>query len=237
MGNKLDKIESGEATREVSLEEARQFARELNIDWIETSAKSSQFVENMFRRVCLSVAILLPPVKVHLDLAGLPDGWLAVMHDAADAAIEPDLMLNNSSKHSSSGGEIRSLDISNLEKATANRENSISRESSASRAASIISIDISRTKYVNYWTDVSQNDRPRRPADPSLLYMANADLEKRQLQIGEAETEVSSSFKSSVRSSKSTVDLDEVKRRRRGERETDSKQFKSKCLSHFCIIS
>ncbi len=73
MGNKLDLIGVGDHIREVQVSEALELARELNIDYIETSALSGQGVETMFRRLVLSVAKLLPEIKVHLELNSLPE--------------------------------------------------------------------------------------------------------------------------------------------------------------------
>lgn len=76
MGNKVDLVHSGQSQREVATSEAIEFAKELNIDYIETSALTGFAVENMFRRLVLSVAKLLPEVRVHLELTALPEGWM-----------------------------------------------------------------------------------------------------------------------------------------------------------------
>lgn len=76
MGNKSDLILNGRAKREVTTSEAIEFAREMNIDFIETSALTGHCVESMYRRMVLSVARLLPEVRVHLELTSLPEGWM-----------------------------------------------------------------------------------------------------------------------------------------------------------------
>jgi hypothetical protein len=63
--------------RAVSVEEARDWARIENMDFFETSALTGQFVEDMFRRISLSVSRVLPEVAVHLEVSYLPDGWIA----------------------------------------------------------------------------------------------------------------------------------------------------------------
>ena len=66
------------STHEVPTADAISFAQAKAIDFIETSALTGENVENAFRRLVLSVAVLLPPVRVHMSLTGLPDGWISV---------------------------------------------------------------------------------------------------------------------------------------------------------------
>lgn len=75
VGNKCDKTTS----RDVSVEEGISFAERLNLDFIECSALTKDNVEKMFRRITLSVAKELSDVKQNLEIADLPEGWLAVM--------------------------------------------------------------------------------------------------------------------------------------------------------------
>ena len=83
MGNKVDLV-SPSRPREVSIEEATEFARRENMDFMETSALTNYFVEDMFRRISLSVARALPEVAVHLEVSYLPDGWMACPVDEGD---------------------------------------------------------------------------------------------------------------------------------------------------------
>ena len=48
-----------------------------NIDFLEVSAHSGFAVETTFRRIIFSIARLIPDVIVHLDLNGLPSGWIS----------------------------------------------------------------------------------------------------------------------------------------------------------------
>lgn len=63
--------------RQVSRYDAAAFAESKRIDFIETSALTGENVENAFRRLVLSVTKLIPAVKIHLDLTGLPEGWIS----------------------------------------------------------------------------------------------------------------------------------------------------------------
>eukprot|EP01036_Dinobryon_divergens_P028171 gene28171-37072_t len=76
VGNKFDKVIENPGKREVSVEEATEFALQENIDFLEASAYSGAAVETAFRRVIFSIAKLIPDVIVHLDLNGLPSGWI-----------------------------------------------------------------------------------------------------------------------------------------------------------------
>lgn len=76
VGNKFDKVIENPGKREVSVEDATEFALQENIDFLEVSAYSGSAVETAFRRVIFSIAKLIPDVIVHLDLNGLPSGWI-----------------------------------------------------------------------------------------------------------------------------------------------------------------
>jgi Rab family, other len=76
VGNKYDLIERDAKAREITIEEAISFARDWNMDFVETSALSGYRVEAMFRRLIFSVAKLVPEVKTHLELLNLPDGFI-----------------------------------------------------------------------------------------------------------------------------------------------------------------
>ncbi len=74
IGNKLDLVDK----REVSINEGEAFAEEIDVDFVEVSAKTGENVQLAFRKLILSVAKKLPDVKIHLELTGLPEGWLQI---------------------------------------------------------------------------------------------------------------------------------------------------------------
>lgn len=86
VGNKCDLVENDSSKREVSLDEAIAFAEEHKLDFVETSALSGHCVDLMFRRLVLSTAKHLPAVKVHLELAALPEGWMIYLPSDAPVA-------------------------------------------------------------------------------------------------------------------------------------------------------
>lgn len=72
----MDQVIDDPGKREVSIEEAVEFASQENFDFIEVSAFSGAAVEIAFRRLIFSVAKLIPDIVIHLDLNGLPIGWI-----------------------------------------------------------------------------------------------------------------------------------------------------------------
>ena len=85
VGNKCD---LSEKFREVQVDEGIALAQKEGFDFIETSAKSGENVEVAFRRLILSVAAMLPDVKVHLELSRLPKGWLE-LDEVVVREVEP----------------------------------------------------------------------------------------------------------------------------------------------------
>ena len=84
VGNKSDTNLSREA-RKVSKEDGIALAKELEVDFVETSAFDGD-VEHVFRRCILSVAPVIPDVAIHLDLTGLPYGWITATSEMAAQA-------------------------------------------------------------------------------------------------------------------------------------------------------
>lgn len=185
MGNKCDKASS----RDVSVEEGIAFAERLNMDFVECSALTKVNVEKMFRRISLSVAKMLPDVKQNLELAGLPDGWLAVMPESlpelqhkssgdlnASPASSLEAAKSGGSKNNSydknpsiseSPDTFRPIGIDGA--ATKHRRTSLKRETNSTPVAK--SLLAPKVKYINYWTGEECEDLPTAPADPGLLYV------------------------------------------------------------------
>ena len=90
VGNKKELAgeDDNEVKREVSVEEAVAFAKEHNIDFVETSALTNSNVECVFRRAILSVAPVIPDVNTHLELTNLPKGWIKVVPDSASVSSQ-----------------------------------------------------------------------------------------------------------------------------------------------------
>jgi hypothetical protein len=74
VANKVDANEK--QLRAVSTDAAVAFAMKYSMDYIEVSALTGKNVDIAFRRLILSAASILPDVKVHLDVIGLPSGWM-----------------------------------------------------------------------------------------------------------------------------------------------------------------
>ena len=74
IGNKVD----GNQTRQVTAEEAIEFAKSENLDYIEVSAKDNIKTEVAFRRPVLLAASFFPEIQDSLVLTGLPDGYMVV---------------------------------------------------------------------------------------------------------------------------------------------------------------
>jgi small GTP-binding protein len=186
VGNKLDLI-GNEHLREVPVSEALELARELNIDYIETSALTGHGVESMFRRLVLSVAKLLPEIKVHLELTSLPEGWMTQFNEEMNG--------KTTDRHisSSAGSEGRTtMELSSMNSSiTGSAQNStprvnhfppedspstgrptsmvVQRQSIADRARCDF---INKYVYVNYWTGEKRSELPSKPAPTGLLYTA-----------------------------------------------------------------
>lgn len=74
VANKVD--DSEKQLRAVSTEAAVAFATKYSMDYVEVSALTGKNVDVAFRRLILSAASILPDVRVHLDVIGLPSGWM-----------------------------------------------------------------------------------------------------------------------------------------------------------------
>lgn len=189
VGNKLDLIDDGEHTREVAVSEALEFARELNIDYIETSALSGQGVEVMFRRLVLSVAKLLPEIKVHLELTSLPEGWMIQFNE--EMASKPERQVSSSSDGRTT------LDPSSLHSSVTGSSGPNSTPNSTHIAAEDIPVRplstaqhrqsvadrlredfLSKYVYVNYWTGEKQTELPLKAAPTGLLFMSGTPIAK-----------------------------------------------------------
>lgn len=100
--------------RRVSSYDVAAFAESKHLDFIETSALTGENVERAFRRLVLSVAKLLPDVRVHLELTGLPDGWLSTYRllQTPTTATSP-LLVDHAGSNMPSGNSSETLESSN----------------------------------------------------------------------------------------------------------------------------
>lgn len=113
---KKNRKSSSEENARVPTEDAIAFAESHGFDFTEVSAYSSENVDTAFRRLVISVAKLLPEVSIHLELLGLPDGWLhsqlhlsSTSSDSEDSA--PKTQGNSSLLRNSFKKETSALDI------------------------------------------------------------------------------------------------------------------------------
>jgi hypothetical protein len=108
VGNKAD---TGSSQRRVSSYDVAAFAESKHLDFIETSALTGENVERAFRRLVLSVAKLLPDVRVHLELTGLPDGWLSTYRIlSTPASATSPLLTEHTTFNSALGGHTDTTD-------------------------------------------------------------------------------------------------------------------------------
>lgn len=161
VGNKTDLLDGeSPSEREVPVEEAIEYAKSENIDYIETSALSGENVDAMFRRISLSVGRLLPQVAVHLEVSYLPDGWMACFDNTNTAA---------------DSGAASGLSVSDISAAL---EDEVAKQLSppAQRTKSPLAAEAATLKqiFLNYWTGEIVTERPTHPAplSPGLLYVA-----------------------------------------------------------------
>ena len=143
------------------MEEATEYAKSENIDYIETSALSGYNVDAMFRRISLSVGRLLPQVAIHLEVSDLPDGWMSCFDNSNTAA---------------DSGAASGLSVSDV--SAVMMEDEIARQLSppAQRTKSPMAAEAVTMKqlFLNYWTGEIVTERPTYPAplSPGMLYVA-----------------------------------------------------------------
>jgi hypothetical protein len=174
VGNKADLVASGGAQREVTKEEAAEYAAQENIDFVETSALTGEGVEPMFRRLVLSVAKLLPDVQLHLEVTGLPEGWISqVTSIEYTKPIQDRRLLSDEAATSSETNSDCLSDPKSDPKFDA--------RASLRRHSSMESVDkpsLVRAKpevkmiYINYWTGEKQDSAPLGPAPTKLIYQS-----------------------------------------------------------------
>jgi len=177
VGNKVDLLSDGHE-REVSQEEAIEFARQENMDFFETSALKNYCVDDMFRRISLSIARGLPQVAVHLEVSYLPDGWMACADDSADAAnAASDISVDDIQAAMADEMEKSKGPVSvSTSPASLGKKSKIS--NSSARIKSPLTVNVPPQKYINYWTGECVKDQPTAPASMSegMLYCAREVL-------------------------------------------------------------
>lgn len=143
VGNKADSNMTPGA-RKVTQEEGIAFAKELDMDFTETSAFDGE-VEPTFRRCILSVAPVIPDVSIHLDLTGLPNGWIA-----ATPAMVSQATAIDSSKQAKGGGDKGYMTVKDEDTAEEDDQD----------------------KYCNYWNGTVSNSKPTEKAESGMLHEA-----------------------------------------------------------------
>lgn len=126
----------------MSIEEAAEYAKKLNMDFIETSALNGSCVEQAFRRLALSVAKELPEVAIHLDLSYLPEGWMVCCAPLCETSEQS-----------------KSIEKGSSSPTPSDRMTSVERST----------LDAQR-RYVNYWTGETTCVIPTEAAPTGLLY-------------------------------------------------------------------
>jgi hypothetical protein len=196
VGNKVDKDESEfKSQRAVSTEEAASFAEAEGMDFVETSALTCSKVEVAFRRLVLSVASSMPDIKIHLEVTGLPSGWIKHMQSLPipptgsapssappSAACSPQStglsmlplpegVASSSSSNSGEGGSGGSspTGTGGDEVKSDESASAVSRAKATSRSNSIINAE--GALYVNYWTGSVVAELPTEPASTEMLHL------------------------------------------------------------------
>lgn len=151
----------------MSAEEAIEYARSENIDYIETSALTGSNVDHMFRRISLSVARALPEVAIHLEVSYLPEGWMACFNHtgtAADSGAASGLSVSDISAVLSEEPEVATVMAKQLSPSQSQRTKS----PLAAEAASLKQV------FLNYWTGEIVTERPvhAAPLSDGILYAA-----------------------------------------------------------------
>ena len=177
VGNKVDLTEqlsgSGkDRTREVSTEEAVEFAKQENMDFFETSALTGRWVDHMFRRITLSVAKSMPEIAVHLEVSFIPEGWTVAEVDNSNGNSNETTPTGTPS--SQDVGVLSRLSVSDINATLIDSKPKLRAKSNASRPSSsdLPLTEVKKKRYTNYWTGVSVLERPTQPAanSPGLLY-------------------------------------------------------------------
>jgi hypothetical protein len=184
----VDKEESEFAShRAVPIEEARAFAEKEGMDFVETSALTASRVEASFRRLVLSVARSLPDVKAHLELTGLPAGWMRVVtalpvpvpasslsSSSTDSVPPPppvcEAVAVSPPPSSSNSGSMKSQSSGDAEPSNGSGSGT-PRSKASSRSNSVVSPE--GALFCNYWTGVIVSELPLEPAPTEMIYACN----------------------------------------------------------------
>ena len=153
VGNKVDgNLDSSK--RKVSTEEGQALAKEMDIDFTETSAFDGD-VEPLFRRCILSVAPIIPDVAVPLELTGLPSGWIIAtqaMISQASSVTGPDGKLQPKGKGKRGGYATVTADEDVMDEDDDDDD------------------DKEDVKYCNYWSGDVTSVKPADKAESAMLH-------------------------------------------------------------------
>lgn len=149
------------------MEEAAEYASQENIDFIETSALTGDGVEPMFRRLVLSVAKLLPDIQLHLEVTGLPEGWISQVTSIEYTKPNQDRRLLSDEAATSS--ETNSDCLSDPKSVSLRRFSSME---SVDKPSLVRAKPEVRMIYTNYWTGEKQDTLPLAPAPTKLIFQS-----------------------------------------------------------------
>ena len=196
VGNKLDIVSDDDSDRrQVTTQEAMEYAELINVDFIEVSALSGQYVDQFFRRVIFSVARLIPDVQTQLELNFLPLGWLAAVQstdipferqDSNDSSRSnsivsqspqyPAVALTSTGSFTAHGtasvtpasSDFLGNEDVRIDRFSTNRLKSMKRKSVSSSSIE----SVMKFTYINYWDGSTTTVTPTMPAPLCLLYTA-----------------------------------------------------------------
>ena len=155
VGNKSDSSLLSDS-RKVSVEDGLTLAKELDVDFCETSAFDGD-VEHIFRRCILSVAPVIPDVAIHLDLTGLPNGWITATPEMVAQAPAPSVVEGAEQQGMGDGGY-----------------SSVGQDTDVDHGGDVDKDD--DLKYCNYWTGEIRRSKPTAPADTGMIHSVQRKL-------------------------------------------------------------
>jgi Ras family len=172
VGTKLDVVTDDPSKRQVPTSAAIVLAERHGLDFIEVSALTGANVEIACRRVVLSVAKLLPDVQMHLEIAGLPEGWLKSFNLITHSPLEEERRKKSGSIESvASGGSSGSPNISMMPVGSGKSRVNTSGDLAHMNEHAV---------YTNYWTGEETSEAPTGPAPTGLVFQ----MTKKRIQEG-----------------------------------------------------
>ena len=166
VGNKAD-LE----VRKVSKKDATEFAALIGVDYIEVSALTGMNVDRSFRRLAFSVASLIPEVKGHLELIGLPDGWIRSYRHITPAISNSHI--DDTPELSKTDGSDDLMKNKRIDISSINPSKNLVRIQTDRSSRPVSPKSNLLSVYINYWSGEETLIEPTEVAPTGLLYEHN----------------------------------------------------------------